>query len=188
MTRAAIALGGNLGDPQATFAEALAALGRLPATLVLARSHLYLTRAVGGPAQPDFLNAAAVVETRLSAIELLDGLLTIETELGRVRRERHGPRTLDLDLLLYDGARINLERLTVPHPRLVERRFALEPLLEAWPDATLPDGTPLAAVLSTLPAGGVRATHGYNPYPSRPRGDSPCPILKTLRNTTQSSS
>ncbi len=106
-------------------------------------SSLYETAPIGGPEQGPFLNAVAVIDTELPASKLLERCLQIERNSGRERRERWGPRTIDLDILLYGDEEIDEPDLTVPHPRMTERRFVLEPLLEVWPDARLPDGTPL---------------------------------------------
>lgn len=145
MTRAAIALGSNLGDRidhLQVAVVALAACGEVEAV-----SSVYETAPVGGPEQGPYLNAVAVVETDLEPHELLDGLLRIEQEAGRERTTRWGPRTLDLDLILYGDRMIDDERLTVPHPRFALRRFVLEPLAEVWPDAATPDGGSVAALL-----------------------------------------
>jgi len=122
----------------------------------VAASHLYLTAPIGPP-QPDYLNAAVALRTRLEPLALLALLHELEAAARRVRVRgtRFGPRTLDLDILLFDAAVLDLPGLVVPHPRLVERRFALEPLLEIVPDAALPDGTSLAAVCAALPDQGV---------------------------------
>ncbi len=144
--RAAIGLGSNVGDRR----ETLLAAGRTIAERVgdvVASSALYETAPVGGPEQGPYLNGVVVVDTELAPRELLDRLLAIEHDHGRKRRERWGPRTLDLDLLLYGDQMIDLPGLTVPHPRMVERRFVLEPLIDAWPAAALPDGTRLDAYL-----------------------------------------
>ena len=133
MTRAYVGLGANLGDREATIRAAVAALPG-----VVAVSELRETDPVGVADQPCFLNGVAALETELSARELLDALLEIEHQLGRERRERWGPRTIDLDLLLYGEERVDEPGLTVPHPRLHERRFALEPLAELAPDALIP--------------------------------------------------
>lgn len=125
----AIALGGNLGNPVATLQSAFQVLGQLPDSQLLRTSSLYRTSPVGPP-QPDYVNACAVLQTRLVAEGLIEHLLAIETQFGRERRERWGPRTLDLDLLLYCDAVIDTDRLTVPHPRLQERAFVLVPLAE----------------------------------------------------------
>jgi len=141
--RAAIGLGSNLGDRSRFIADAIGALSEL-GTLEQVSS-LYETAPVGGPEQGPYLNAVVVIDTDLSAREVIERCLEIEQQAGRERRERWGPRTLDLDLLLYGGETIEEEGLSVPHPRMTERRFVLEPLLEVWPDAVLPDGRPLAS-------------------------------------------
>jgi 2-amino-4-hydroxy-6-hydroxymethyldihydropteridine diphosphokinase len=140
--RAYIGLGANLGDREATIRRALALLAEEPGIRVVAVSSLRETDPVGYADQPRFLNGAAALETELSARELLDRLLAVERELGRVRGEgpRFGPRPIDLDLLLYGEETIDEPGLTVPHPRLGERRFVLEPLRELDPELTLPDG------------------------------------------------
>jgi 2-amino-4-hydroxy-6-hydroxymethyldihydropteridine diphosphokinase len=119
-------------------------------TTLVATSSIYETAPVGGPDQGAYLNAVAVVETDLAPRRLLDVMLDVERRMGRVRRERWGPRTIDLDLLLHGDSAVDEPGLTVPHPRLTERRFALEPLLEVWPEATLPDGRPLADFLEAV--------------------------------------
>ena len=136
--RACIGLGGNVGDVAATLQAAFDALDRLPGTHVLARSHLYRTPAWGNEAQADFVNAAALVETTLAPRALLDGLLAIERAFGRERRERWGPRTLDLDLLLYGDEIIDAPGLHVPHPHLHERAFVLRPLADIAPELRVP--------------------------------------------------
>lgn len=143
--RAAIGLGSNLGDRETHLAGAIAALTDLGD--LVAASPYYETAPVGGPDQGPYLNAAVAIETNLSARALLEECLRIELEHGRQRRERWGPRTLDLDILLYGRQTIDEGGLKVPHPRLHERRFVLEPLLAVWPDATMPDGTPVADFL-----------------------------------------
>lgn len=131
-----IGLGSNLTDPGAQVRAGLDALARLPRTQVEARSSLYRSSPVGLATQPNFINAACRVRTELSARALMQALLDIERRHGRVRgREKGGPRTLDLDLLLYGAERLNGPDLTVPHPRLHERAFVLFPLHEL--DATL---------------------------------------------------
>jgi 2-amino-4-hydroxy-6-hydroxymethyldihydropteridine diphosphokinase len=140
--RAYVGLGANLGDREATIRRALALLAEEPGIRVVAVSSLRETDPVGYADQPRFLNGAAALETELSARVLLDRLLAVERELGRVRGEspRFGPRPIDLDLLLYGEETIDEPGLTVPHPRLGERRFVLEPLRELDPELTLPDG------------------------------------------------
>jgi 2-amino-4-hydroxy-6-hydroxymethyldihydropteridine diphosphokinase len=133
-----VALGSNLHDPVQQVKSGLAALGTLPGTHLVARSSLYRTAPVGKVDQPDFINAVARVDTRLEAGALLQALLAIERQHARVRLERNGPRTLDLDLLLYGGLRIDAPGLTVPHPRMHERAFVLVPLAEIAPDLDIP--------------------------------------------------
>ena len=136
--KAAIALGSNLDGPEARVRRAFGQLAALPRTLVAARSPLYRTAPVGYADQPPFINACALVETRLPARELLDGLLEIERREGRVRDVPNGPRTLDLDIVLYGGATIEEPGICVPHPRAHERAFVLAPLVDVWPDAVIP--------------------------------------------------
>lgn len=148
MTRTAIALGSNLGDRLAMFrlaVEGLAELGTL-----LTASSLYETAPIGGPEQDSFFNAVVVLDTHLGPRELLDELHRIEAEAGRVREVRWGPRLLDLDLILYGDRTAEGGGMVVPHPRLAERRFVLEPLVEAWPEAKTPDGTPVASLLDAV--------------------------------------
>ena len=140
--RAVVALGSNLDDPEAHVRRGFADIAALPDTWVVARSSLHRTRPVGFADQPDFINACALVETRLPARALLDGLLAIERKHGRVREVPNGPRTLDLDIVLYGGAQIDEPGLRVPHPRAHERMFVLAPLLEVWPDAVIPGRGP----------------------------------------------
>ena len=157
MIRAAVGLGANLGDAAASVRAAILALDTLPATRLLAASRLYRSAAWGVTAQPDFVNAVAVVATALSPRALLDGLLAIERRFGRVRvdGERWGPRTLDLDLLLHGDAVIDEPGLRVPHPHLHERAFALLPLVEAWPEVRIPGIGPGAACAAAMAAGGL---------------------------------
>lgn len=136
--RAFIALGSNLNDPVMQLEQAFQDIGRLPGTRLLARSSLYCTAPVGFQDQPDFINAAALVETALEPHALLTALLAIEQQYGRVRDMRNGPRVLDLDVLLYDALVCHEHGLTLPHPRMHERAFVLEPLLEIAPDCVIP--------------------------------------------------
>jgi 2-amino-4-hydroxy-6-hydroxymethyldihydropteridine diphosphokinase len=139
VTRAFVGLGANLGDRERTLREAVDALAAEDGVDVVALSTLRETEPVGVGEQPLFLNGAAELETTLSAHELLDRLLAVEQRFGRVRVPgEHGPRTLDLDLLLYGDASIQEPGLTVPHPRLHERRFVLEPLAELAPGLVVP--------------------------------------------------
>jgi 2-amino-4-hydroxy-6-hydroxymethyldihydropteridine diphosphokinase len=147
MTVAYIGLGSNLGDREGNLRAALARLAGLGEVRA---SSFRETDPVGVTDQPKFLNAAAKLSTDLPARDLLDALLAIERDLGRdrSREQRWGPRTLDLDLLLYADEVIEEPGLTVPHPRLAERRFALEPLYELAPGLILPDGTPVRDLLA----------------------------------------
>jgi 2-amino-4-hydroxy-6-hydroxymethyldihydropteridine diphosphokinase len=142
--RYVIGLGANLGDAEATLREAVAALPG-----VVAVSSLWATAPVGGPAQPDFLNAAARLEVELDPPALLAVLQAIERDAGRVRGVRWGPRILDLDILLWGGGIVAEPALAIPHPRLAERLFAIEPLLEVDP-GVLPDGRSLRTIARTL--------------------------------------
>ena len=132
--RAAIALGSNLDDPEAHVRRAMDEIDALPGTRVLARSSLLRTAPVGYADQPDFVNACVLVETALPARALLEALLALEKRHGRVREIPNGPRTLDLDIVLYGEARIDEPGLKVPHPRAHERAFVLDPLREVWPE------------------------------------------------------
>jgi 2-amino-4-hydroxy-6-hydroxymethyldihydropteridine diphosphokinase len=140
-----IGLGSNLGEREATLREALALLGELDGIEITAISSFRETDPVGNVDQPRFVNAAAALETSLGPRELLDSLLEVERSLGRdrSREERWGPRTVDLDLLLYGDETVDEQGLEVPHPRLAERAFVLEPLLELDPGLRLPDGRAL---------------------------------------------
>lgn len=141
-----IGLGSNLADPRSQVKAAYAAMNRLPQTRCLALSPLYQSRAVG-PVQPDFINAVAKISTELSPLELLDALQGIESAQHRVRLEHWGPRTIDLDILLFDDLTLTHERLVVPHPFMTQRSFVLMPLYDLAPDLLLPDGTPLQNLL-----------------------------------------
>ena len=140
MTRAYVGVGANLGDREGTIRAALAALDARPDVAVVAVSTLLETDPVGYLDQPRFLNGAAALETELAPRELLDALLEVERELGRVRGEgpRYGPRPIDLDLLLHGDLVLDEPGLVVPHPRLHERLFALEPLAELEPALVVP--------------------------------------------------
>lgn len=139
MARAYVGLGANLGDREATIRRALGALAAAPGVELAAVSQLRETEPVGYVDQPLFLNGAAALETTLEPRELLELLLRIERELGRTRTgPRYGPRTIDLDLLLYDGIRLREPGLTIPHPNVHERAFVLEPLAELDPVLFIP--------------------------------------------------
>ncbi len=151
MTMAAVALGANLGAARDNVARALERLAALKDTRVCARSALYRSRAVG-PRQPDYVNAAAIVETDLSPLSLLDELQHVERAFGRRRGQRWGPRTLDLDVVVYGDSIIADERLTVPHPRAHLRAFVLRPLAEIAPDLVVPGRGAVSLLLSRLHA------------------------------------
>ncbi|MFL5922982.1 MAG: 2-amino-4-hydroxy-6-hydroxymethyldihydropteridine diphosphokinase [Gaiellaceae bacterium] len=152
VTSAYVGLGANLGERAAAIDAALDLLRAVVGVEVVAVSSLRETDPIGYVDQPRFLNAAAELETTLSASELLDRLLAIERRLGRVRGEgpRFGPRTIDLDLLLYGDKQIDEPGLQIPHPRLHERRFALEPLAELDPALEIPGRGPVQALLAGL--------------------------------------
>ena len=151
MGRAYVGLGSNLGDRSATLARALELLGERQGIEIVAVSSFRETDPVGYLDQPRFLNAAAAIETSLSPEALLDALLEVERELGRTREgQRYGPRTVDLDLLLLEGITVNEPGLTVPHPRLHERVFALAPLAELDPSLVVPGHGPVAELLDRL--------------------------------------
>jgi 2-amino-4-hydroxy-6-hydroxymethyldihydropteridine diphosphokinase len=147
-----VGLGANLGDREATIREALAELSAAPALQVVAVSALRETDPVGYLDQPPFLNGAAALETALAPQELLTLLLDVERRLGRVRGDgpRFGPRTLDLDLLLYGAERLVEPDLVLPHPRLHERAFVLEPLAELDPSLEVPGKGTVSALLARL--------------------------------------
>ena len=151
MTRAYVGLGANLGDRERTLHGAVDALAAEDGVEVVAVSTLRETEPVGVGAQPLYLNGAAELETTLTAHELLDRLLAVEQRFGRVRVPgEHAPRTLDLDLLLYGDDVIDEPGLTVPHPRLHERRFVLEPLAELAPGLVVPGRGDVESLLSGL--------------------------------------
>jgi len=132
-TISAIALGSNLGDSRATLENALKTLDQTPGITVNTYSSWYKTAPIG-PAQPDYLNGCAILEVTLTPQELLKTLLNIEDQFGRVRQERWGPRTLDLDVLLFGDLILETPELQIPHPRMTERAFVLVPLAEIAPD------------------------------------------------------
>lgn len=156
MSTAYVGIGSNLNDPVAQVRQALQALATLPDTQLLGQSSLYHSAPMGPSGQPDYINAVASIETRLSAEALLDALQAIEHAQGRVRTgERWGPRTLDLDLLLYGEEIINTPRLTVPHPGLQQRNFVLYPLQEVAPQLVIPGLGKLAVLVAVCSADGL---------------------------------
>jgi 2-amino-4-hydroxy-6-hydroxymethyldihydropteridine diphosphokinase len=153
-TLALIGLGSNLGDRKARLDAAVAALGRTAGIAVVKVSGYHETRPVGGPpGQGDYLNAAVAIETSLEPLELLHVLQEIERDGGRVRTEHWGPRTVDLDLLLFGDRVLAGRELEVPHPRMAERRFVLEPLAEIAPGMIDPvSGRTIAELLAACQA------------------------------------
>lgn len=148
MTPAYIGLGANLGDARATLKSAVAALRTLADSGVIAISRLYRSTPVGPAGQPDYFNAALLLETTLTPHALLASLQAIENEHGRVREVRWGARTLDLDLVLYGHDEITTTDLVVPHPELTARNFVVRPLLDINTQLSLPDGRLLASLPS----------------------------------------
>ncbi len=144
MTAAFVGIGSNLDDPVAQVTRAFAELDRIPRTRVVKRSSLYRSAPAGFADQPDFVNAVAQLETGMAAVQLLDALQGIEDRHGRQRSFANAPRTLDLDLLLFGDEVVRTDRLTLPHPRMHERAFVLQPLLEIAPGTRIPGVEKLA--------------------------------------------
>ena len=138
MTQAYLGLGSNIGDRQAYLAAAIKAIAHLPKTSLLKQASYYETKAWGLEDQADFLNSVCLIETTLTAVELLRACLAIEQELGRERLVHWGPRVIDIDVLLYGDEMISTKELTLPHPYIEERAFVLVPLLELTPDLISP--------------------------------------------------
>lgn len=156
---ATLGLGGNLGDPVAAFAAALARLRDHAAVELKAVSSVWRTAPWGKLDQPEFRNLAVLIETALPAEDLLQLCLAIEREGGRERRERWGPRTLDIDILTYGGQVIDRPGLQVPHPRIAERAFVLAPLAEITPGIVI-EGQSVASLLAASDHGGVKKDKG----------------------------
>ncbi|WGV99868.1 2-amino-4-hydroxy-6-hydroxymethyldihydropteridine diphosphokinase [Vibrio sp. YMD68] len=157
MVIAYIAVGSNLADPVGQANDAIEALKHLPNSSQLSASQLYSSSPMGPQDQPDYINAMVAIETQLTPLELLDCTQAIEQEQGRVRKDdRWGPRTLDLDIILYGNEVIDSERLVVPHYGMKEREFVLYPLAEIAPNLTLPDGTELQELLNEVDLNGLR--------------------------------
>jgi 2-amino-4-hydroxy-6-hydroxymethyldihydropteridine diphosphokinase len=156
MHRAYVALGSNLDNPIEHLRRALADLDAIRETRVLRSSHLYRNPPLGPQDQPDFINAVACLQTALEPRSLLEEVLAIERAHGRVRSgERWGPRTLDIDILLYDDWVIEQTQLRVPHPALTERSFVLYPLLEIAPELVIPGQGSVASAAARLPRGSL---------------------------------
>lgn len=155
-TDAYVGLGSNLADPLQQLASAIASLAALPETTLVAQSPFYASRPMGPQDQPDFINGAVQLRTALSPLALLDELQRIEQEQGRLRLQHWGPRTLDLDLLLYGCDVIDNERLTVPHRELSNRDFVLQPLLDLDPSLHTPEGISLISLRQRCPDNGLR--------------------------------
>ncbi len=145
-----LGLGSNQGDSRALLAGAVRGLSAVPGVSVTRSSRYYRTAAVGLEDQPDFLNLVVEIVTGLGPLELLDVAQALERDAGRVRTVRWGPRTLDVDILWYDGIFMDHDRLRVPHPRMEERRFVLEPLAELAPDLLLESGRTVRAALAEV--------------------------------------
>lgn len=148
-TRSAIGLGANLGDARAALAAAVDGLQALPGARGLRVSRLYRSAPLDAQG-PDYLNAVAVLQCPMDGADLLQALQTLERAAGRLRPYRNAPRTLDLDLLLHGTQLLHLPQLQVPHPRLHLRRFALQPLLDLWPDVVIPGRGPAADLLPAV--------------------------------------
>ena len=158
MIRVYIAIGSNLGNPVEKASLAIDALKQLPNTQFVCCSSLYSSKPMGPSDQPDYVNAVAIVDTLLEPLDLLDQTQRIELEFDRERKdERWGPRTLDLDILLFGDLQINSERLTVPHYGMKVREFVLYPLAEIAPDLHLPDGSAVTDLVAVVDKNGLTA-------------------------------
>lgn len=156
MVAAYIGLGSNLGNPTEQLSRALAELAQIPCTELNSHSSLYLSPPMGGMDQPDYINAVAGLETALEPEELLHNLQAIESAHGRIRGERWGARTLDLDLLVYGSKIIDTPNLKMPHPGLCERAFVLYPLYEIAPDLEIPGCGCIIDLLNSCPVDGLK--------------------------------
>ncbi len=156
MTRARLAIGSNLAEPPVQVGAALSTLSSPPRTRLAACSDDYRSRPLGPQDLPDYVNAVITLDTRLTPLQLLDHTQAIEQRQGRIRKaNRWGPRTLDLDILLFDNLMLHTGRLTVPHYDMKNREFMLYPLAELAPDLIFPDGEALADRLSQVPVNGL---------------------------------
>lgn len=148
-----LALGSNLNRPHWQLRRAVRAIAAIPQTKLLKCSSIFLSSPIGPAIQPNYLNAVVAVQCTLQPLALLKQTKAIEKQQGRKRRQRWGPRTLDIDILLFADKQLRHSRLTLPHPRLTQRRFAMEPLLEIAPDAELPDGRLIQPFAQQLASG-----------------------------------
>ncbi|MGE3920752.1 MAG: 2-amino-4-hydroxy-6-hydroxymethyldihydropteridine diphosphokinase [Gammaproteobacteria bacterium] len=156
MSNAFIALGSNLDNPPEQLKAALNKIATLPKTRLIKTSSFYWNKPVGPQNQPDFLNGVCQIMTEESPEALMKLLLSIETDHNRTREEKDGPRTLDLDLLLYENFCINTPELNIPHPRMFDRSFVLFPLAEIAPDLIFPSGESLQDCIRDLKWAGVK--------------------------------
>lgn len=150
MSKVYLSLGSNMGERKVYLEQAVRALSQLDNTELIAVSPIYETAAWGNTNQDDFLNLCCLLETTFSPEDLLEQTQAIESRLGRVRHEHWGPRTIDIDLLLYDDQTLKSAQLTLPHPYMRQRAFVLQPLLDIEPKLTLPNGNKLAEYLEQL--------------------------------------
>ena len=156
MSCAFIGIGSNLQDPQAQAMSAIAAIDAADELILAKRSSLYSSPPMGPPDQPCYINAVVALRTSLTSLELLEHLQLIEREHGRVRRDVHwGPRTLDLDILLFGNETVTTERLRIPHPGMLDRAFVILPLAEIAPTQVLPNGETAMAFARSMPPGGL---------------------------------
>jgi 2-amino-4-hydroxy-6-hydroxymethyldihydropteridine diphosphokinase len=167
-TDAFIGLGSNLKNPVLQLARSVAELAALPNTMLVAQSPFYSSQPVGPQDQPDFVNGVVWLSTSLTAHELLNYLQYIEKNHGRERHRHWGPRTLDLDLLIFGNQTISDERLIVPHRELPNRDFVLQPLVDLNPYLTLPDGSSVVALRKLCPDNHLRKLHPVTQSPSAP--------------------
>ncbi|MCX4026352.1 2-amino-4-hydroxy-6-hydroxymethyldihydropteridine diphosphokinase [Spartinivicinus marinus] len=158
--RCYLGLGSNLSSPTQQLAEAVSAIEQLPSTTLAAVSPVYQSDPVGPEGQPDYINTVVAIDTLLAPLELLDHTQTIELEQGRVRDIRWGPRTLDIDLLLYGEEVISSERLTVPHYQLTVRNFVLLPLQDIAPNLQLPTGESVKELAANCSKAGISLLEG----------------------------
>ncbi len=155
MTIVYIGLGSNMDSPRQHITTAIEAFGEIQSTHIKKVSSLYRSKPVGPQDQNDYINAVVELETTLTPLDLLDKLQAIENEHGRVRNERWGPRTLDLDILMFGDAIINNERLTIPHPEMTNRSFVLMPLAEINADCLIPGKGLLSGLLANIDRDGL---------------------------------